>query len=167
MGLFLGARSRFAGRTATPCLVCVATEKRALAHGLLPGDGALGGARALGALGGAACVRLALGCAWHRTSGCAKWMEGVGWLGPPAMALCLSAGVSSVRNAVPHTALPVPARIWATLVQLCIGPPPARCARRRARAWRCLGGGTARAQRGRCGGHAGTALAGQANLLHI
>ena len=39
-------------------------------------------------------------------------MEGVGWLGSPAMAFYLSAGVSSMRNAVPHTALPVPARIF-------------------------------------------------------
>ena len=90
----------------------------------------MGGARALGALGGAACVRLALGCAWHRTSGCAQRMGGVGWLGSPAMAFYLSAGVASMRNAVPHTALPVPARIWAAFVHLCLGPPPARCAGR-------------------------------------
>jgi hypothetical protein len=127
LGLFLGARSRFAGRTATPCLVCVATEKRALACGLLPGDGALGGARALGALGGAACVWLALGCAWHRTSGCAKRIEGVGWLGSPAMAFYLSAGVSSMRHAVPHAALPVPARIWAALAFLFRAPTRPVC----------------------------------------
>jgi hypothetical protein len=124
--------------TATACFASVANEKRMLACGLLPAGGALGGARALGALGGAACVRLALGCAWHRTSGCAKRMKGVGWLGSPAMAFYLSAGVSSIRHAVPHTALPEPVRIWAALVHLCLGPPPARCAGRCAGAWRCL-----------------------------
>jgi hypothetical protein len=149
-----------AQRVATACFASVANEKRVLTCGLLPAGGALGGACALGALGGAACVRLALGCAWHRTSGCAQRMEGFGWLGSPAMALYLSAGVSSVRYAVPHTALPVPARIWAALVHLCLGLPPARCAGRCARAWRCLGVGTSRAPRGRCGGQAGTALAG-------
>ncbi len=79
-----------------------------------------------------------LGCAWHRTSGCAKRMEGVGWLGSPAMAFYLGAGVASMRNAVAHRALPAPARIWAALDHLCFGPPPARCAGCCARAWRCL-----------------------------
>ena len=46
------------------------------------------------------------------------------WL-PPAMAFYLDAGASSKRNAVPHTALPMPARIWAALAHLCLGPPPA------------------------------------------
>jgi hypothetical protein len=100
---------------ATACFLSVANENRVLACGLLPGDGAWGGARVLGALGGAACVRLALGCAWHRNSGCAQRMEGVGWLGSPAIAFYLSARVASMRNAVPHTTLPVPARMWAAL----------------------------------------------------
>ena len=99
-----------ADHTVTAYFISVATEKRVLACGLLPGADASGGARALGALGGAACARLALGCACYRASGCAKRMDGVGWLGSPAMAFYISAGVSSMRHAVPHTALPAPAR---------------------------------------------------------